>query len=251
MPASKSTASSLSPPEITAQVLLKLKQRRRGLPRREGHRGGHHRPGLLQRRPAPGHQGRRARLPGSTSVESSTSRRPPRSRTGSTRRRTRRSPSTTSAAAPSTSPSSRWASNVVEVIATNGDTHLGGDDIDQLIMDWLIAEFKKDTGIDVSKDKMVLQRLKEAAEKAKIELSSTMETDDQSALPDRRPERSEASQRQAHPGEVRGDDRPARRAQPRAVPQVPRRILASRPRTCDEVVLVGGSTRIPKVAATR
>jgi molecular chaperone DnaK len=67
--------------------------------------------------------------------------------------------------------------NVVEVLATNGDTHLGGDNIDQLIMDWLIGEFKKDTGIDVSKDKMVLQRLKEAAEKAKIELSSTMETD--------------------------------------------------------------------------
>ena len=65
----------------------------------------------------------------------------------------------------------------VEVLATNGDTHLGGDNIDARIMDWLIAEFKKDTGLDISKDKMVLQRLKEAAEKAKIELSSTMETD--------------------------------------------------------------------------
>src|SRR4028118_1147562 len=67
--------------------------------------------------------------------------------------------------------------NVVDVLATNGDTHLGGDNIDQRIMDWLISEFKKDTGLHVSKDKMVLQRLKEAAEKAKIELSSTMETD--------------------------------------------------------------------------
>jgi molecular chaperone DnaK len=67
--------------------------------------------------------------------------------------------------------------NVVDVLATNGDTHLGGDNIDQRIMDWLIAEFRKDTGLDISKDKMVLQRLKEAAEKAKIELSSTMETD--------------------------------------------------------------------------
>ncbi|PTL75879.1 molecular chaperone DnaK [Vitiosangium sp. GDMCC 1.1324] len=67
--------------------------------------------------------------------------------------------------------------NVVEVLATNGDTHLGGDNIDLALMDWLIAEFKKDNGIDVSKDKMVLQRLKEAAEKAKIELSSTMETE--------------------------------------------------------------------------
>ncbi|MFL5318136.1 MAG: molecular chaperone DnaK [Myxococcaceae bacterium] len=67
--------------------------------------------------------------------------------------------------------------NVVEVLATNGDTHLGGDNIDQVLMDWLIAEFKKDTGLDVTKDKMVLQRLKEAAEKAKIELSSALETD--------------------------------------------------------------------------
>src|SRR5688500_3191463 len=66
---------------------------------------------------------------------------------------------------------------VVEVISTNGDTHLGGDDIDNKVMDWLIAEFKKDTGIDVHKDKMVLQRLKEAAEKAKIELSSVQETE--------------------------------------------------------------------------
>src|SRR3954469_22413028 len=65
----------------------------------------------------------------------------------------------------------------VEVLATNGDTHLGGDNIDLRIMDWLVAEFKKDTGLDVSKDKMVIQRLKEASEKAKIELSSTMETD--------------------------------------------------------------------------
>jgi len=66
---------------------------------------------------------------------------------------------------------------VVEVISTNGDTHLGGDDIDQRIIDWLVAEFKKDTGIDVSRDKMVVQRLKEAGEKAKIELSSVMETE--------------------------------------------------------------------------
>ena len=66
---------------------------------------------------------------------------------------------------------------VFEVRSTNGDTQLGGDDIDQLIMDWLVAEFKKDSGIDLSKDQLALQRLKEAAEKAKIELSSTMNTD--------------------------------------------------------------------------
>jgi len=67
--------------------------------------------------------------------------------------------------------------NVVEVIATNGDTHLGGDDVDNIVMDYLIAEFKKETGLDVSNDKMVVQRLKEAAEKAKIELSSVMQTE--------------------------------------------------------------------------
>jgi molecular chaperone DnaK len=67
--------------------------------------------------------------------------------------------------------------NIVEVKSTNGDTHLGGDNIDHRIIDWIIEEFKKDQGIDLSKDKMVLQRLKEAAEKAKIELSSTMESE--------------------------------------------------------------------------
>src|SRR6202047_5165809 len=66
---------------------------------------------------------------------------------------------------------------VVEVKSTNGDTHLGGDDVDQRIVDWLIDEFKKENNIDLSKDRMALQRLKEAAEKAKIELSQMMETD--------------------------------------------------------------------------
>ncbi len=66
---------------------------------------------------------------------------------------------------------------VVEVKSTNGDTHLGGDDIDQLIIDWLVDEFRKDQGVDLSKDRMALQRLKEAGEKAKIELSSAMETE--------------------------------------------------------------------------
>jgi molecular chaperone DnaK len=66
---------------------------------------------------------------------------------------------------------------VVEVKSTNGDTHLGGDDIDQRVQDWIVAEFKKESGIDLSVDKMALQRLKEAAEKAKMELSTTMETE--------------------------------------------------------------------------
>tara|TARA_R100000664_G_C2759878_1_gene150195 strand:- start:8377 stop:10239 length:1863 start_codon:yes stop_codon:yes gene_type:complete len=66
---------------------------------------------------------------------------------------------------------------VVEVLSTNGDTHLGGDDIDHIIIEWIFSEFKNDTGIDLSSDKMVMQRVKEAAEKAKIELSSTQKTD--------------------------------------------------------------------------
>ncbi len=66
---------------------------------------------------------------------------------------------------------------VVEVKSTNGDTHLGGDDIDRRLIEWIITEFKKDSGIDLGKDKMALQRLKEAAEKAKIDLSSTLETE--------------------------------------------------------------------------
>ena len=66
---------------------------------------------------------------------------------------------------------------VFEVKATNGDTHLGGDDFDQRVIDWLLAEFKKDQGIDLGKDQQALQRLKEAAEKAKIELSSTASTE--------------------------------------------------------------------------
>lgn len=66
---------------------------------------------------------------------------------------------------------------VFEVLATNGDTHLGGDDIDEVIIDWLVSEFKKEQGVDLSQDQMALQRLKESAEKAKIELSSTTSTD--------------------------------------------------------------------------
>ncbi len=66
---------------------------------------------------------------------------------------------------------------VVEVKATNGDTHLGGDDLDQRVQDWIVQEFRRESGIDLTKDKMALQRLKEAAEKAKVELSTTMETE--------------------------------------------------------------------------
>jgi molecular chaperone DnaK len=137
--------------------------------------------------------------------------------------------------------------NVVEVLATNGDTHLGGDNIDQLIMDWLIAEFKKDTGIDVSKDKMVLQRLKEAAEKAKIELSSTMETDinlpfltaDQNGPKHLNVKLSRAKFEAMIDPLVERSLEPCRKCL---------KDSGLEPKDLHEVILVGGSTRIPKVA---
>jgi molecular chaperone DnaK len=137
--------------------------------------------------------------------------------------------------------------NVVEVLATNGDTHLGGDNIDQLIMDWLIAEFKKDTGIDVSKDKMVLQRLKEAAEKAKIELSSTMETDinlpfltaDQNGPKHLNVKLTRAKFESMIDPLVERSLEPCRKCL---------KDSGLEAKDLNEVILVGGSTRIPKVS---
>ena len=92
--------------------------------------------------------------------------------------------------------------NVVEVKSTNGDTHLGGDDIDERVMDWIVAEFKKDQGIDLSKDRMALQRLKETAERAKIELSTTMETEINLPVHHSGPVRAETFKHEAHPGKA-------------------------------------------------
>jgi molecular chaperone DnaK len=135
---------------------------------------------------------------------------------------------------------------VVEVKSTNGDTHLGGDNIDQRIIDWLVQEFKKETGVDVSKDQMALQRLKEAAEKAKIELSTVLETEinlpfltaDASG-----PKHMNVKLTRARLEQMTADilDRasgPCRQALSDA---------SMTPAQIDEVVLVGGSTRIPKV----
>jgi len=139
--------------------------------------------------------------------------------------------------------------NVVEVLATNGDTHLGGDNIDQAVMDWLIAEFRKDTGIDVSKDKMVLQRLKEAAEKAKIELSSTMETEvnlpfltaDQTGPKHLSLKLSRAKLEALVEPLIERSIEPTRRCIADAKLD---------PAQIDEVVLVGGQTRMPKIIET-
>jgi molecular chaperone DnaK len=136
--------------------------------------------------------------------------------------------------------------DVVEVKSTNGDTHLGGDDIDHLLMDWLVAEFKKETGIDVSSQKMVLQRLKEAAEKAKIELSSAQTTEinlpfltaDASGPKHLLKKMTRAEfERMVEPTIDRSLE-PCRKAMSDA---------NVRAGDIDEVVLVGGSTRIPMV----
>ena len=135
---------------------------------------------------------------------------------------------------------------VVEVKSTNGDTHLGGDDIDERLIEWIVEEFKRDQGIDLSNDKMALQRLKEAAEKAKIELSSTMETEinlpfitaDQSGPKHLVMKLTRAKFEQLA-------DQILQRLRPPVEQALKDAGLDSR--KIDEVVLVGGSTRIPKV----
>ncbi|HKO42870.1 MAG TPA: molecular chaperone DnaK [Pyrinomonadaceae bacterium] len=135
---------------------------------------------------------------------------------------------------------------VVEVKSTNGDTHLGGDDIDERLIEWIIEEFKKDQGIDLSSDKMALQRLKEAAEKAKIELSSTMETEinlpfvtaDQSGPKHLAMKLTRARFEQLAEPILNRLKGPVEQAIKDA---------GVDSKKIDEVVLVGGSTRIPKV----
>ncbi|MBV8709889.1 MAG: molecular chaperone DnaK [Acidobacteriaceae bacterium] len=135
---------------------------------------------------------------------------------------------------------------VVEVKSTNGDTHLGGDNIDQRIIDWLIQEFKKDQGVDVSKDQMALQRLKEAAEKAKIELSTLLETEinlpfltaDASGPKHLSIKLTRARFEQMVDDILQRSIGPCKQALQDA---------GVTPQQIDEVVLVGGSTRIPKV----
>ena len=135
---------------------------------------------------------------------------------------------------------------VVEVKATNGDTHLGGDDLDQRIIDWMIGEFKKSDGIDLGKDRMALQRLKEAAEKAKIELSTVLETDinlpfvtaDQSGPKHLQMKLSRAKFEQLADDLFQRSMGPVKQALADA---------GLKPSEIDEVVLVGGTTRTPKI----
>ncbi len=135
---------------------------------------------------------------------------------------------------------------VVEVKSTNGDTHLGGDDVDDLLINWIIEEFKKDQGIDLKSDKMALQRLKEAAEKAKIELSSTMETEVN--LPFITADNTGPKHLVMKLTRSKFENlvEPILK---RLMPPVEKAIADAglKPGDIDELVLVGGSTRIPKV----
>ncbi len=135
---------------------------------------------------------------------------------------------------------------VFEVKSTNGDTHLGGDDFDQRIMEWLMTEFKNETGIDIHKDKMALQRLKEASEKAKIELSISMEADIN--LPyitaDQNGPKHLSKKLTRAKFEQLCDDLFERTKGPVIAALKDAGLSASE---IDEVILVGGSTRIPKV----
>src|SRR5574340_368297 len=138
------------------------------------------------------------------------------------------------------------ADGVFEVKSTNGDTHLGGDDFDQRVITWLVEEFRRDQGIDLSKDPMALQRLKEAAEKAKMALSSTMQTDinlpfitaDQSG-----PKHLNVSLTRARFEQLVDD------LIQRTIPPMQQALKDAglKPEEIDEVILVGGSTRMPKV----
>ena len=135
---------------------------------------------------------------------------------------------------------------VIEVKSTNGDTHLGGDDIDQRVQNWLVTEFKKDTGIDISKDKMALQRLKEAAEKAKMELSTTMETEIN--LPFVTADASGPKHLLTKLTRAKLEQLMDELIQRTVVPcQQALKDAGLKPENIDEVILVGGSTRIPKV----
>ena len=135
---------------------------------------------------------------------------------------------------------------VVEVKATNGDTHLGGDNLDQRVIEWIVSEFKKSDGIDLGKDRMALQRLKEAAEKAKMELSTVMETDinlpfitaDQTGPKHLQLKLTRAKFEQLVEDLLQKTVGPTKQALSDA---------GVDPSKIDEVVLVGGSTRIPRV----
>src|SRR3954466_95936 len=137
---------------------------------------------------------------------------------------------------------------VVEVKATNGDTHLGGDNLDQRIIEWIVTEFKKTEGIDLAKDRMALQRLKEAAEKAKMELSTVMETDIN--LPFITADATGPKHLQLKLTRAKFEQLVEDLLQKSVGPT--KQALADAgvdPSKIDEVVLVGGSTRIPRVQA--
>ena len=236
-----------SPPEISRDDPAEAEDRRRSLPRRDRRLGGDHGPRLLQRRPAPGDQGRRQdRRPRRQAHHQRADR-------GVAGVRPRQGVSDQTILVFDLGGGTFDVSvleigdGVFEVKSTAGDNHLGGDNFDKAIVDWLVAEFKKSQGIDLSADPMALQRLYEAAEKAKIELSTTQET--QINLPfitadASGPKHLDTRLTRAKLAELTSDllDRvvaPVRQALDDAKGKGVKEI--------DHVVLVGGMTRMPAV----
>jgi molecular chaperone DnaK len=234
-----------SPPEVSAMVLQKLKQAPEDYLGETGDRRGHHRARVLQRRPAPGDERRRQDR-------------------GLNVLRIINEPTAAALAYGLDKKKDETIAvydfgggtfdisvlevgeGVVEVKSTNGDTHLGGDDLDQRVIDWIAAEFKKTDGIDLTKDRVAVQRLKEAAEKAKIELSSALETEinlpfvtaDQSGPKHLAMKLTRAKLEQLVDDLLQRTMEPVKKAIADA---------GLDPKKIDEVVLVGGSTRMPKV----
>ncbi|MBZ9573041.1 molecular chaperone DnaK [Patescibacteria group bacterium] len=136
--------------------------------------------------------------------------------------------------------------DTVEVKATGGDTHLGGDDFDQRVMDWIVAEFKKDQGIDLSKDSLALQRIKEAAERAKIELSTTLETEIN--LPFITSDAAGPKHLYYKLGRAKLEDLVSDYIS-KSIELVKQTLKEAKlnPKDVEEIVLVGGQTRMPKI----
>ena len=235
-----------TPPEISAMILQKMKQTAEDYLGHTRGQGGHYGSRLLQRRPAAGHQGRRAGSPGLDVQRIINEPTAAALAYGLDKKKEEKIAVFDLGGGTYDISVLELAEGVFEVKSTNGDTHLGGDDFDQRLIDWLVAEFKRDQGIDLSKDPMAIQRLKEAAEKAKMELSSTTQTDinlpfitaDQSG-----PKHLNLSLTRAKFEQLVDD------LIKRTIPPMQKALKDAGldPKQIDEVILVGGSTRIPKI----
>ena len=218
---------------------------RGGIPRTAGHQGGDHRARVLQRRAAPGDEGGR-QIAGLEVVRIVNEPTAAALAYGLDKKKDETIAVYDFGGGTFDISILEVGEGVVEVKATNGDTHLGGDNLDQRIIDWIAGEFRKSDGIDLTKDRMALQRLKEAAEKAKMELSTVMETDIN--LPFITADQTGPKHLQMKLTRARFEQLVDDLLQKTVGPT--KQALADAgvdPSKIDEVVLVGGSTRIPKV----